>query len=667
MRTTEIRDVINATMESYLMMLYVTLEQESALKNFFVDQGWTFCKPDLSVTTDRLGPSVTDVQTDSAYSECNASLRQLGKRKTNLKQHLAPVVKLAKVIPASASTKNNEQTFSIVQTDTEGTEQLDERNEAELQDIGDMKGLSDITYNPDKPKVKVETFDVTLNDDFNDDDDDEDTDVDYSYNEAEIKGEMKANVSNITEDNAEDEVGATEEAEATQPREPKIVKGAKYGVRHHHTYTKSQIDAALKHYAEQQKLGKKISMRRLARMFSVPMTTLFNHVRSASGKLQKNIICEVCGQTFIYQHQLKQHVEQQHEGRRSVYTCHLCSKSFLFRARLQHHINMHNDETPYMCKNMCGKSYFSPQSRYSHELQCQSKYPRPYQCTKCGLSFKVQSALNRHNAAKHGAPQYSCECGQAFGWSQSFRRHRKTCKKEIRKKASTEKEREETKLKCVTCKHFEKQALILDKGPGIPDKEADEPNVYICDVCGKQFINQNTYKKHVRSHELATKAKTERERKWKCNDCEKVFGSEGNLREHVRQVHLKKPGEFMCHLCPKSYTRATRLEGHLNSHYGIKPYSCKSCRTPFHGKSTLIEHQKKCEGGVTVRFKCQFCLEYFGSQTELKQHRMQEHANVFCFAPCGKKIRWKSSLKKHTATCGNCKDIGTANCLISGT
>ena len=33
------------TMDSYLMMLYVTLEQESALKQFFVEQGWKFCKP----------------------------------------------------------------------------------------------------------------------------------------------------------------------------------------------------------------------------------------------------------------------------------------------------------------------------------------------------------------------------------------------------------------------------------------------------------------------------------------------------------------------------------------------------------------------------------------------------------------------------------------------
>ena len=33
------------TMDSYLMMLYVTLEQESALKQFFDEQGWKFCKP----------------------------------------------------------------------------------------------------------------------------------------------------------------------------------------------------------------------------------------------------------------------------------------------------------------------------------------------------------------------------------------------------------------------------------------------------------------------------------------------------------------------------------------------------------------------------------------------------------------------------------------------
>lgn len=173
-----------------------------------------------------------------------------------------------------------------------------------------------------------------------------------------------------------------------------------------------------------------MSMRRLAKMFSVPMTTLFNHIRSASGKMQKNIVCEVCGQGFTYQHLLKQHVRRHHGGLRTMYSCHFCPKSFHFKARLQHHLNMHNDERPYLCKNMCGKSYYSPQSRYSHEQLCQSNYPRPFQCTKCGLSFKVQSAMTRHFSAKHGAPRYTCGCGQAFAWSQSCNRHKKTCKKD---------------------------------------------------------------------------------------------------------------------------------------------------------------------------------------------------------------------------------------------
>jgi KRAB domain-containing zinc finger protein len=208
--------------------------------------------------------------------------------------------------------------------------------------------------------------------------------------------------------------------------------------------------------------------------------------------------------------------------------------------------------------------------------------------------------------------------------------------------------------------------MIIEEGPGIADKATGEPNTYVCDICGKQFIHQTTYKRHVRSHEMAASGKIEREKKWKCNECEKVFGSEGNLKEHVHQVHLKKPGEYMCHLCPKSYTRVTRLEGHLNTHYGIKPYTCKSCSTAFYAKSSLIEHQKKCEGGMIVRHRCQICSERFGSQMELKQHRTLEHANVFCSAPCGRKIKWKSSLKKHKSTCAKCQDIDVANIMISG-
>lgn len=43
-------------MESYMVMLYVTIEQEIELKKFFMNRGWPYCKTDLSMMTDHIGP-----------------------------------------------------------------------------------------------------------------------------------------------------------------------------------------------------------------------------------------------------------------------------------------------------------------------------------------------------------------------------------------------------------------------------------------------------------------------------------------------------------------------------------------------------------------------------------------------------------------------------------
>ncbi|XP_045190358.2 zinc finger protein 271-like isoform X3 [Mercenaria mercenaria] len=381
-------------MESYLMMLYVTLEQESALKNFFVDQGWTFCKPDLSVTTDRLGPSVKDVHTDSAHSE--NSLRQLGERKTNLKQHLAPVVELATDIPVPASMKNEEQTFSIVQADTEGTEQL-KQNEAELQDIGDMKGLSDITCNPDKPKVKVETFEVTLNDDFNDDDD-EDTDVDYSYNEADAKSKMKANVSNITEDNAEDEVGITEEdkkAEATQPREPKVFgnQGRKYQCLLCNTDYNKRYE-------------------------------LVGHMRRVHQGDTRTYQCSYCEIRFTHKSNKIRHEKHKHLGIVNR-VCEKRGKTFQSKNLLEGHIRkVHHPETKFKCK-FCNRGFSFTYSLKDHEIICRRKNYTI--CNLCHKEFKSAKDLDEHLIAVHNVSRkVSCNiCRKTFAQPRCLENHLK--------------------------------------------------------------------------------------------------------------------------------------------------------------------------------------------------------------------------------------------------
>ncbi|KAL4231996.1 hypothetical protein ACF0H5_009573 [Mactra antiquata] len=56
-------------MDTYLCMLYVSLEQEKALKKFFLDNGWKYRKPDPAHYTDQIGPIDLEIsQIDESHS-----------------------------------------------------------------------------------------------------------------------------------------------------------------------------------------------------------------------------------------------------------------------------------------------------------------------------------------------------------------------------------------------------------------------------------------------------------------------------------------------------------------------------------------------------------------------------------------------------------------------
>uniref|UniRef100_A0A8C0UC44 Gastrula zinc finger protein XlCGF9.1-like n=1 Tax=Cyanistes caeruleus TaxID=156563 RepID=A0A8C0UC44_CYACU len=49
---------------------------------------------------------------------------------------------------------------------------------------------------------------------------------------------------------------------------------------------------------------------------------------------------------------------------------------------------------------------------------------RPYECGKCGKSFRDTSELMRHQVIHTGERPYTClECGKSFGWSSNLRKH----------------------------------------------------------------------------------------------------------------------------------------------------------------------------------------------------------------------------------------------------
>ncbi|XP_045190343.2 uncharacterized protein LOC123547372 isoform X3 [Mercenaria mercenaria] len=291
-------------MESYLMMLYVTLEQESALKNFFVDQGWMFCKPDLSVTTDKLGPAVqnppvvseeislpeTDIppQMKQTIPEIKINIPpskpatgtstvRRGKRKTKSPKQTAIRIKQAKVASASvpepsesnenlvteAVESNKSETLDTSKIKVPITVQVEDGNqftikiEQESEDVGNDKG-------------EVDNSDVVGNDDFDDgdDDNDEETNVDYSFEGASTsEGDTSVKMESQSLGNNSTNVNTAAKGGSSGKHRQHGSKALKRVYK-----TSDLVDA----YNMVKNCG--LSIHKAAKMFNVPKSTLMDRV-----------------------------------------------------------------------------------------------------------------------------------------------------------------------------------------------------------------------------------------------------------------------------------------------------------------------------------------------------------------------------------------------------
>ena len=67
------------------------------------------------------------------------------------------------------------------------------------------------------------------------------------------------------------------------------------------------------------------------------------------------------------------------------------------------------------------------------------------------------------------------------------------------------------------------------------------------------------------------------EKSYKCDHCEKVFGHENYLKNHVARVHENVQG-FTCEICSKTFRQKGSLKKHEKTfHQEIKEFQCDSC------------------------------------------------------------------------------------------
>ncbi|XP_017050810.1 zinc finger protein 853 [Drosophila ficusphila] len=121
-------------------------------------------------------------------------------------------------------------------------------------------------------------------------------------------------------------------------------------------------------------------------------------------------ICDVCGNTYKYQHALNAHMRRHNNER--PYSCEVCQKAFVSNVELRRHMRVHTGQKPYGC-GYCARRFSDFGSSKKHERIHTGE--RPYVCEVCQKGFAYAHVLSVHRRTHSGKKQFQCtQCEKGF-------------------------------------------------------------------------------------------------------------------------------------------------------------------------------------------------------------------------------------------------------------
>ncbi|KAG8240367.1 hypothetical protein J437_LFUL002508 [Ladona fulva] len=198
-----------------------------------------------------------------------------------------------------------------------------------------------------------------------------------------------------------------------------------------------------------------------------------------------------------------------------------------------------------------------------------------------------------------------------------------------------------------------------------------EHKEFVCCECHQVFGSSGEVDDHIKEKHLG---------KWACHVCDKVFFNKLTFTNHSR-LHLKglseksieeverKSGSLnlsseksasalenhQCNYCNYSTSFKNSFDDHIRSHVALKLFKCVSCGLLFESKALLNQHKRSHE---KLMYVCGLCGRTFISRDLVINHLKERHKQSYSSEKSDlKEIKMKQEFNNHIS------DFNVRNCL----
>nr|XP_045587507.1 zinc finger protein 182-like [Procambarus clarkii] len=253
--------------------------------------------------------------------------------------------------------------------------------------------------------------------------------------------------------------------------------------------------------------------------------TRADHMRRHTGEKQYQFT--TCPEKFVTRINYRGHILL--SQRKSKIECKICKKQFTSNLKLKNHMVKHSNERPFECGE-CGRKFKSKISVASH-LKSVHSNEKPYKCDICMKRFAVRSSLILHTMTHTNIGRVQCEqCGRMLNSKRHVLRHQTS-------------------------------------QTGCKRNYVFKP--FFCKLCGTQFNNDSTARKHRRIMDC-----TKTHVRFLCDfcreDCKTYEGLLTHLLDHAEPG--RKGYDSLLH-------RMTHSKKRINPAWVVKVYNSDTVST----------------------------------------------------------------------------------------